>query len=90
VRRHPRFYNTLTTNCTTMILAHTTMNPGHLPLSWKALLSGYAPQYAYETGRLVASLPFEELKRRDRINALAQAADKAADFSRWIRVEVPW
>ena len=28
VARAPRFYNTLTTNCTTMILAHTAVNPG--------------------------------------------------------------
>ena len=41
-RERPRFYNTLTTKCTTMIYAHTTMNPGHVPLSWKILLTGYA------------------------------------------------
>jgi hypothetical protein len=46
LKTHPRFYNTLTTNCTTMIFAHTTMNPDHLPLSWKVLLS--VPEYAYE------------------------------------------
>ena len=69
LREHPRFYNTLTTNCTTMILAHTTVNPGHLPYSWKILLSGYTPEYAYDMGRLDRSLPFEELKRRAHINA---------------------
>ena len=89
IKDQPRFYNTLTTNCTTMILAHTTMNPGHLPLSWKVLLSGYAAEYAYDRGRLDRSLPFEELKRRGHINARAQAADKSPDFSRLIRVGVP-
>ncbi len=85
LREHPRFYNTLTTNCTTMILAHTVMNPGHLPYSWKVLLSGYTPQYLYETGRLDQSMPFDELRRRAHINAAAQAADRAPDFSRRIR-----
>jgi len=89
IKDRPRFYNTLTTNCTTMILAHTTMNPGHLPLSWKVLLSGYAAEYAYDMGHLDRSLPFEELKRRGHINVRAQAADKASDFSRLIRVGVP-
>jgi len=46
IKDRPRFYNTLTTNCTTMILAHTTMNPGHLPMSWKVLLSGARAQAA--------------------------------------------
>ena len=89
IKDRPRFYNTLTTNCTTMILAHTTMNPGHLPMSWKVLLSGYAAEYAYDQGRLDRSLPFAELERRGHLNARAQAADKSPDFSRLIRVGMP-
>lgn len=87
LRERPRFYNTLTTNCTTMILAHATVNPGRIPFSWKILLSGYAPEYAYDMGRLDRSLPFEELKRLAHVNAAAQAADKAPDFSTLIRAE---
>jgi hypothetical protein len=89
VREHPRFYNTLTTNCTTMILAHATVNPGSIPYSWKVLLSGYAPEYVYDMGRFDRSMPFEELKRRVHINAAAQAADQAPDFSRRIRAGLP-
>lgn len=89
LREHPRFYNTLTTNCTTMILAHAAVNPGHLPYSWKVLLSGYAPEYAYENGRLAQSLPFAELKRRSLINDAARAAGQAPDFSRRIRANLP-
>lgn len=85
----PEFYNTLTTNCTTSILTHTRVNPNHVPLSWKILLSGYVPQYLYEQDRIDTSLPFEELKRRSHVNAAAQAADQAADFSQRIRVGLP-
>ena len=53
------------------------------------LLSGYAPEYACEMGRLDQSLPFEELKRRALINKAAQAADQALDFSRRIRAGLP-
>ena len=89
LREHPRFYNTLTTNCTTMILAHAAVNPGSMPYSWKVLLSGYAPEYAYNQGRLDRSVSFAELKRRGHVNALAQAADHASDFSRRIRTGLP-
>ena len=85
----PRFYDTLTTNCTTTILLNTRVNPDHLPLSWKVLLSGYAAEYAYEWGRLDTSMPFPELQRRSRINQAARAADQATDFSRRIRAGLP-
>jgi hypothetical protein len=89
LKDHPAFYNTLTTNCTTNILFHTRVNPNSPPLSWKVLLSGYAPQYAYELGRLDTTLPFAELRRRSRVNERAEAADQAPDFSRRIRVGLP-
>jgi hypothetical protein len=85
----PQFYNTLTANCTNVILMHARINPGHVPFSWKILLSGYAPEYVHSTGRLDQSLPFEELKRRSHVNAAAQAADQAPDFSRRIRAGLP-
>jgi len=89
LRDRPQFYNTLTTNCTNVILVNTRVNPDHLPSSWKILLSGYAPEYVYEAGRLDRSLPFQELRRRSQINAMAQAADHDPDFSRRIRADLP-
>ena len=89
LREHPEFYNTLTTNCTTAILMNTRVNPGSLPLSWKVLVSGYTPAYVYESGRMDRSLPFEELQRRSLVNAAAQTADQAPDFSRRIRAALP-
>jgi hypothetical protein len=85
LKDRPEFYNTLTTNCTTNIWFHTQVNPGHVPFSWKILASGYVPEYLYEIGRLDTRMPFPELKRRSHINAQAQAADGAADFSHRIR-----
>jgi hypothetical protein len=85
----PEFYNALTTNCTTSILTHTRVNQGGLSLSWKVLLSGYIPQYLYERSGIDTSLPLEELKRRSHINAAAQAADTAPDFSQRIRIGLP-
>jgi len=87
--KKPEFYNALTTNCTTSILTHTRVNQGNLPLSWKVLLSGYVPQYLYERAAIDTSLPFEELKRRSHINAAAQPANQAPDFSQRIRAGLP-
>jgi hypothetical protein len=85
----PQFYNTLTTNCTTNIFFHARVNATAVPLSWKVILSGYTAEYAYDKGRLDRTLPFAELQRRSRINAQAQAADQAPDFSRRIRQGLP-
>ena len=85
----PAFYNTLITNCTTNLLLHTRVNPGHPRYSWQVLLSGYFPEYAYEDGLLDTDLPFAELHKRSRINAVAEATDAAPDFSQRIRAGLP-
>lgn len=85
LKEHPEFYNTLTSNCAGTIWMNTRVNPDNVPYSWKILLSGYAPEYLYDLGRLDTRLPFAELERQSHINARAQAADKAEDFSERIR-----
>jgi hypothetical protein len=85
LKAKPDFYNTLINNCTTDIWYNSLVNAQHLRFSWKILASGYVPDYLYESGRLDTSVPFAELQRRAHVNARAQAADKAADFSRRIR-----
>lgn len=87
LRAKPDFYNTLINNCTTDIWYNTLVNKEHLHFSWKILASGYVPEYLYESGRLDTSVPFPELKQRAHVNARAQAADKAVDFSQRIRLE---
>lgn len=85
---HPKWYNALTTNCTTSIFPHLT-GSDRIPKDWRILLNGYADQMAYEQGKLAGDLPFDELKRRAHINSVARAADQAPDFSRQIRVGRP-
>jgi hypothetical protein len=89
LRKQPRFYNTLTANCTTSIWLNARVNPGHVPFSWKILLSGYLPEYLYERGRLDRTGSFAELQRRSVINPTAVAANRATDFSRRIRAGLP-
>jgi hypothetical protein len=85
MRERPQFYNTLTTNCTTGVVLHSRVNPDSPPWSWKVLLSGYAPQYAYDMGKLERTLPFAELEKRSWVNARAHAAERDPAFSQRIR-----
>jgi len=85
----PRFYNTLTTNCTTSILMHTRIHPESPPMSWKVLLSGYVPDYLYQLGRIDTTKPFAQLEKLSRVNERAHAADKDASFSQRLRLGLP-
>ncbi|MBU2571757.1 MAG: DUF4105 domain-containing protein [Gammaproteobacteria bacterium] len=84
----PEFYNTLVDNCTTAIWLRSRINPEHLRFSWKILLSGYLPEYLYESNRLDTRVPFKELQRQSLINEWAQRGDQEADFSRRIRTTI--
>jgi hypothetical protein len=83
----PRFYNTLTTNCTTGVLLHSRVNPNSPPWSWKVLLPGFVPQYVYELGRLDRTRSFAELERQAWVNERAHAAERDPAFSQRIRAE---
>jgi len=85
LKEHAEWYNSLTTNCTSNIWLHSRVNPGHLPYSWKILVSGHVPEFLYENDRLDTSVPFEELQRRGHVNERAHAANQAEDFSQRIR-----
>jgi hypothetical protein len=89
--KEPRWYNTATTNCTTVVFKIAqAVEPG-FPLDWRVLLSGYLPDYAYDHGALDQSLPFPELRERAKIAARAQAADAEPSpaFSQAIRSGAP-
>ena len=85
LRSEPEFYNTLTANCTGNIWLHSRVNPEHLPFSWRILASGHVPEYLHRAGKLDTRVSFDELTKTSHINARAQAAGQAPDFSRRIR-----
>jgi hypothetical protein len=84
LKRAPRFYNTLTANCTTIVFEMARrIDPG-LPLDWRLLASGYLDRYLYDIGALPPG-PYAALREAAHITARARAADQAADFSDRIR-----
>jgi Domain of unknown function (DUF4105) len=85
----PRFYNTLTANCTTLVYHMMRHIVGHLPLDYRLILSGYLPAYVYKVGGLDDRYPLQELHRLGRITDRAKAADRSAHFSADIRDGIP-
>lgn len=87
--RTPEWYNTLEDNCTTGVLQRTHAYKGRGRYNWKLLLSGYVAEYGYDLEMLDTSMPFAELRERCRVNARAELADEADDFSLRIRDGIP-
>ena len=89
LRAEPRWYNVVTTNCTTSIREQRPVTE-RMPWDWRILLNGKADEMLYQR-HLIATdnLSFAELKQRSLINQRARAAEKDPDFSRRIREGVP-
>jgi len=85
----PRFYNTITVNCTTLVYHMMKRIVGALPLDYRLLFSGYLPEYVYEVGGLDPRYSLEQLKAFGRITDRAKAADQSATFSQDIRQGIP-
>jgi Domain of unknown function (DUF4105) len=87
--RAPRFYNTLTANCTNLVFDMVrVIHPG-LPLDIRVLLSGYLPKYAYDLGATDTSISFERLRELAKTHERAMQADADPLFSTRIREGIP-
>lgn len=87
--RAPRWYNTLTGNCTTLVFGMIrAVRPGLHP-DYRVLLSGYLPDYAYDLGAIDTSMPFQELRSLSRIHDKALQADADPNFSTKVREGMP-
>lgn len=85
----PRFYNTLTSNCTTLVFDMVrVIHPG-LPLDPRVILAGYLPNYAFAIGATDTSISFEKLRDLSRIHDKALSADADLNFSAKIREGIP-
>ncbi|HEV7336977.1 MAG TPA: DUF4105 domain-containing protein [Bosea sp. (in: a-proteobacteria)] len=90
----PRWYNTITTNCTTVVyrlVRSVAPESSFTPrLDPRVLLSGYLPGYLKDIGAVRQDMPLDELVRLGRISERAKAISlDDPDFSRLIREGVP-
>ena len=73
LREHPEFYNTLTNNCTSNVIAHVNhVAPHRISSGIKTILPGYSDEVAYKLGLIDTDLDLEHARERFRINERAR------------------
>ncbi|WP_235578702.1 DUF4105 domain-containing protein [Rhodanobacter sp. Root627] len=85
----PAFYNTLTSNCTTIVYHMARQIAPGLPWDIRLLLTGYLPGYLHKVGAVDRSVPVDVLRERSRITERARSTRATDDFSRAIRERTP-
>ena len=86
---NPRFYNTLTTNCTTAIFDMMHAVTSSIPFDWRIILTGHLPDYLYEHGAVDTRIPIEELRERADVTGRVDGSLTEVEFSSRIREGVP-
>ncbi|PYG27206.1 uncharacterized protein DUF4105 [Pelagimonas varians] len=85
----PRWYNSLFTNCTTVVFQIMSAVGSGQPIDWRVIANGYLPEYAYEHGAVNTDVPLEQLRELGRIAPRALAHGLVPGFSAAIRQGVP-
>ncbi len=90
----PRWYDTLTVNCTTLVFKLVKAAGAGwgfaIPIDYRLLLTGRLPGYLQSIGALRADVPLPELVRRSRIAEHAKAVSlDDPNFSARIREQLP-
>ncbi|AHD00414.1 DUF4105 domain-containing protein [Leisingera methylohalidivorans] len=85
----PEWYNSLTTNCSTVVMTMIRAFADEVPLDWRVLANGYLPDYAWEQGVLDQTRTIGELRALGSITPIAQAHGVTPDYSAVIREGVP-
>jgi Domain of unknown function (DUF4105) len=86
---NPRFYNTLTTNCTTAIFDMMHAVTSSIPFDWRVILTGHLPNYLYEHEAVDTRIPIEELRERADVTGRVDGSLTEVEFSSRIREGVP-
>lgn len=87
--REPRWYNSITTNCTTAIVAMMRALGDVIPFDWRLYVNGYVPEYLYDRGALDTSVPMAILREKSHIDERAKQVGLTSAFSSAIREDVP-
>ena len=86
LNRKPQFYNTLTTNCTTVVWHLAKAVAPDLPLSPSLLLSGRLPDYMDRMGALAGEGTLDQKRAAALISDKAKSLPPGVDFSAAIRM----
>jgi hypothetical protein len=86
---HPRFYNTITTNCTTAIFDMMRAVTTSIPFDWRIILTGHLPGYLYEHGAVDTRIPLAEVRQRADVTDRVDGSLSEIEFTSRIREGVP-
>ena len=87
LREKPRFYNVITSNCTTAVRAQMM---DHFPMDWRVIMNGRLDELLYERDLFESGgLPFKQLRERNHINPIAREFPQREGFSERIRKGLP-
>ncbi len=90
VSARPRWYNTLTANCTTVIFGMARRLDPRIRLDWRILLPGQLPSYLRDHEFVSRDVPLPALIAAARIGPRAAAPPPDPEFSQRIREGVPY
>lgn len=68
LRHQPRWYNTLVSNCTTILFDLAEHATGSIPRDYRVLLPGLLPRYLYDYGQLSQEISLDEWRKRAHVN----------------------
>jgi hypothetical protein len=85
----PAFYNSITTNCSTVVIKMMRALGTRIPFDWRLIVNGFLPDYIYDHGAVDTKIPLSELRALSHIDQRALAAGDSPEFSQEIRVGVP-
>ncbi|MEG1451484.1 Lnb N-terminal periplasmic domain-containing protein [Brevundimonas sp.] len=84
----PRFYQTITTNCTTVIWRLARTVEKRLPMDWRILLSGHTQDYLYDLGVIKNDRPLPDIKAKAHVTEKARSLAPDAPYSQSIRQDL--
>lgn len=85
----PAFYNSLTSNCTTVVVKLIRLVGDTVPFDWRLIVNGYLPEYAYDRGAVDTTMPMDALRAIAHIGERARKDGLSPAFSSAIRAGVP-
>ncbi|MFO1116854.1 MAG: DUF4105 domain-containing protein [Beijerinckiaceae bacterium] len=89
LRQTPAFYNTVTSNCTTVIFSMVRKVGFDPPWNWRVLVSGYLPDLAWSEGLLDTDYPIAKLRELGAVAPKYRDGLDSVAFSAAIRQGVP-
>jgi hypothetical protein len=81
----PRFYNSLTTNCTTSIVAMMRATGATVPLDWRLVVNGRLPDYVFDHDALEEGLTLAEAKAKAPVSAKGKVFGLGEGYSAALR-----